>query len=165
MNGKILAQYLSALMEKDGLTDKIVAERCNASPETVKNLRTGKTDNPGIFTASPIIYAANGSVDAMLGRLTKNDSGETFANAVKELSEYQLKINETHINNIRAHYERQTEATEKHHTEIVKLKDEHTKLLRKVLVIVSFIAGVTTLVLVCLLILEVMNPDLGWLRF
>lgn len=165
MDGKILAQYLSALMEKDGLTDKMVADRCNASPETVKNLRTGKTDNPGIFTAAPIIYAANGSVDAMLGRLTKNDSGETFANAVKELSEYQLKINETHINNIRAHYERQNEETEKHHQEIVKLKDEHTSMLKKSLRIVGIVAGVAISILIILLILEVSNPELGWLRF
>lgn len=165
MDGKILAQYLSALMEKDGLTDKMVADRCNASPETVKNLRTGKTDNPGIFTAAPIIYAANGSVDAMLGRLTKNDSGETFANAVKELSEYQLKINETHINNIRAHYERQNEENDKHHAEIVKLKDEQNAMLKKALAVVCLVAGVAVLVLIGLLILEVMNPDLGWLRF
>lgn len=165
MDGKILAQYLSALMEKDGLTDKMVADRCNASPETVKNLRTGKTDNPGIFTAAPIIYAANGSVDAMLGRLTKNDSGETFANAVKELSEYQLKINETHINNIRAHYERQNEENDKHHTEIVKLKDEQNAMLKKALAVVCLVAGVAVSVLIGLLILEVMNPDLGWLRF
>ena len=165
MDGKILAQYLSALMEKDGLTDKMVADRCNASPETVKNLRTGKTDNPGIFTAAPIIYAANGSVDAMLGRLTKNDSGETFANAVKELSEYQLKINETHINNIRAHYERQNEENDKHHAEIVKLKDEQNAMFKKALAVVCLVAGVAVSVLIGLLILEVMNPELGWLRF
>ena len=165
MDGKILAHYLSSLMEKQGLTDKVVADRCNASAETVKNLRTGKTDNPGIFTSAPILYAANGSVDDMFGHSTKNDSGEVFANAIKELSEYQLKINETHINNIRSHYERQNAENEKHHQEIVKLKDEHISMLKKTLLIVGIVAGVAISILIILLILEVSNPELGWLRF
>ena len=174
MDEKLLARYLTVIMEKEGLTDKMVADRCNASAETVKNLRLGKTENPGILTSAPIIYAANGSVDEMLGfsHKSKNETEENFANAIKELCEYQLKMNEAHINNIRSHYEQHRidsidnyEKRLSDKREIIEQKDEHIKTLKKEKRIAFLCAVGCIAVLVGLLIAEVMNPNLGWIKF
>ena len=167
MDEKVIATYTMMLLKREGLNYETAAVRCKTSASTIKNLCLEKTSNPGVFTLHSIFEPLNGSVDEMLGLSPKpqNTSEQSFANAIKELSEHQLKINETHINNIRAHYERQHEENDKHHVEIVKLKDEQNAMLKKALVAVCLVAGVAVSVLIGLLILEVMNPDLGWLRF
>ena len=167
MDEKIVAQYMVSLLKRENLTYEAAAIRCDTSESTIKNLCLGKTPNPGVLTLQQIFKPLNGSVDEMLGLAsqTKNETNENFTNAIKELSEYQLKLNETHINNARAHYERQNQETEKHHEEIIKLKDEHIAMLKKALVVANLGAGVAISILIGLLILEVMNPDLGWLRF
>ena len=175
MDEKIIARYLTAIMTKEGLTDDIVAERSNSSPATVKNLRLGKTDNPGIFTISPIIYAANGSVDVILGK-SKADIDESSKQLMKEMYEFQLsehrKTEEAHIANIRSHYEQHRQDSIDNYEmrladkrEIIKEKDEHIKTLKKER-FVAFLCAIACIgVLVGLLILEVMNPNLGWIKF
>ncbi len=175
MDEKLLARYLTAIMDKEGLTDEIVAERSNSSPSTVKNLRLGKTENPGILTAGPIIYAANGSVDIMFGK-SKAEIDEITKNLMKEMYEFQLaehrKTEEAHIANIRAHYEQHRQDSVDNYEmrladkrEIIKEKDEHIKTLKKEKFIAFLCAIVCIAVLVGLLIAEVMNPELGWIKF
>ena len=175
MDEKIVARYLTTIMENEGLTDEIVAERSKTSTSTVKNLRLGKTENPGILTVAPIIYAANGSLDIMFGK-SKAEIDENTKNLMKEMYEFQLsehrKTEETHIANIRSHYEQHRQDSVDNYEmrladkrEIIKEKDEHIKTLKKEKFI-AFICAVSCIaVLVGLLIAEVMNPNLGWFRF
>ena len=175
MDEKIVARYLTAIMEKEGLPDEIVAERSQTSPSTVKNLRLGKTENPGILTVAPVIYAANGSLDVMFGK-SKADIDESAKNLMKEMYEFQLsehrKTEEAHIANIRSHYEQHRQDSIDNYEkrladkrEIIKEKDEHIKTLKKEKSIAFLCAIACAGVLVGLLILEVMNPHLGWIQF
>ena len=174
MDTKLVANYFTKLKEKSGLTYEEIAERSEQPLATVKNLFSGKTENPGIIILSAIIYAMNGSIDEMLGIVAKNknETEENFATAIKELCEYQLKMNETHINNIRLHYEQHRQDTLENYEkrladkqEIIKEKDEHIKNLKKEKLIAFVFAVAGVCVLIGLLIAEVMNPSLGWLRF
>ena len=65
MKAELVAEYLTSLRLKNGLTYEAIAERSQRSVSTVKNLCTGKTEDPRLDTVSPIVYAMGGSIDEM----------------------------------------------------------------------------------------------------
>ena len=158
---KFIAKYLTRIIKEAGNNYEAVAQKSNTSEATVKNLCSGKTENPGILTLAPVVYAANGSLDVMCGK-TKEDIDEKTKDLIKEMSEFQFdeyrKTEEAHINNIRAHYEQHREDTISNFERLIKEKDNQLKLWR-VLALVGFA------ILIGLLILEVTNPNLGWIKF
>jgi transcriptional regulator with XRE-family HTH domain len=170
MNEKIVAEYLTSLKAKTGLSFEAIAEKSKRSESTVKNLCYGKSEDPRLDTIAPVIYAMGGSVDEMLNPdKNKDEIKETSIVTVKEIYEEQFaKIKESYdeqINNIRHHYEQ-------HHKDLVdnfekRLADkreiiELQKQEHKASKIVAWVFG---FILVALLIAEVMNPNLGWFRY
>lgn len=168
MDTKLVANYFTKLKEKSGLTYEEIAERSGQPLATVKNLFSGKTENPGIVILSAITYAMGGSVDEMLLGERK---GSEQAPAI-ELISHITKLNETHISDIRTHYE-QHRQDYKDHTEhrladkreIIEQQNEHIKTLKKELFSTKIFSVICIAILIGLLIAEVMNPNLGWLRF
>lgn len=168
MDTKLVANYLTKLKEKSGLTYEIIAERSGQPVATIKNLCSGKTENPGIVILSAIVYAMDGSLDEMILGERKGARQELSMELIAQIT----KMNEAHIGDIRAHYEQHRQDSMENYEkrladkrEIINEKDEHIKNLKKekLVAFIFAIAGVT--VLVGLLIAEVMNPNLGWLRF
>ena len=170
MNAEIIAKYLTTLKNKTDLSYDEIGKLCGKSESTVKNLCLGKTDNPGIDTVAPIIYALGGSIDEMYNPdKNKDEVKETSVLAMKDIYENQLAaIKESYdeqISNIRGHYEQ-------HHQDLVdnfemRLADkreiiEIQKRESRASKIVAWVCGA---ILVGLLIAEVMNPNLGWLRY
>ena len=56
MDARLVANYLTQLKEKTGLTYEAIAEKSGMSESTVKNLFSGKTEDPRLSTVTPIIY-------------------------------------------------------------------------------------------------------------
>lgn len=162
MDAKLVAKYLTALKEKSGLTYEAIAEKSGRSESTVKNLCSGKTEDPRLDTVAPVIYAIGGSIDEMYTGKSKDDIKEISINSIKEIYEQQLseisKINEAHINNIRAHYEQHRLDYKESYERLLKEKSNQANLFK-------IIACVGLVILIALLILEVANPNLGWIRF
>lgn len=177
MDANIVAEYLSKLKAKTGLTYDAIAEKSCRSESSVKNLCLGKSDNPQIDTVAPIVYALGGSMDEMLNPNKSTDElKETSVIALKGTYEHQASLlketNEMHISNIRAHYEQ-------HHKDLVdnfekRLSDkrelieaykEHIFSLKKECKHAKLVSWACGIVLVALLIAEVMNPNLGWIRW
>ena len=169
MDPHLVANYLTKLKEKTGLTYETIAEMTDLSESTVKNLFTGKSEDPRLNTVAPVIYALNGSVDEMFTGRTKESLREISMASIKEMYEFQLaemaKMNELHIGNIRAHYEQHREDVTKNYEmrladkrEILKEKTMQARLWR-------ILAAIGYGVLIGLLILEVTNPNLGWIKF
>ena len=176
MDARLVANYLTQLKEKSGITDETIAEKSGRSVSTVKNLRSGKTEDPRLDTVAPVIYAMGGSIDEMYTGKSKDEIKEISINSIKEIYELQLaemtKVNENHINNIRSHYEQHREDVTNNYEmrladkrEIINEKDEHIKTLKKENFISKILAGVGYGILIVLLILEVTNPNLGWIQF
>ena len=140
MDAKLVANYLTALKEKSGLTYEAIAEKCGMSVTTIKNLCTGKSEDPRLNTVSPPVYALNGSIDEMLNPNFKKSETR---------SHY-----EQHIADIKENHAREIALKD----EIIKIKDTHANFFK-------ILACVGLSILVGLLILEVMHPNLGWLRF
>lgn len=172
----VLANYLTKYIKKNKLTFEFVAQKSNMPLPTVKNLCSGKTSNPGIFNALPVIYAVGGTPEEMLFG-ENSDVVKAFSiDSIKEMCEQAIaeltKTNEAHITNIRSHYEQHREDVTTNYEmrladkrEIIDQKDEHIATLKKELVNSKIIAAVGYGVLIVLLILEVANPSLGWIKF
>lgn len=169
MDARIVAKYLSALKEKSGLTYENIAEKSGRSESTVKNLCSGKSEDPRIDTVAPVIYAMGGSLDEMYTGKSKDAVKEISISSIKEIYELQLidmsKTHEAHINNIRSHYEQHIKDLKENFEkrladkiEIIKEKSNHANFFK-------ILACVGLGILVALLIIEVMHPNLGWIRY
>lgn len=176
MDARLVSNYLTTLKEKTGLTYEIIAEKSGRSVSTVKNLCLGKTEDPRLDSVAPVTYAMGGSIDEMYTGSSKDAVKEISIASIKEIYEYQLsevtKMSETHINNIRAHYEqhRQDFKDNVEHRladkrEIIAQQAEHIKSLKRENLHSKITTVVCLAILITLLIAEVMNPNLGWLRY
>ena len=175
IDSKIVIKYLVTLKEKSGLTYETIAEASGIPESTVKKLFSGKVENPGLDTILPIMNVLGGSFEEITGK-NKDEVKEFSIASIKEMYEFQLeeqrKTEEAHIANIRAHYEQHREDVTKNYEmrladkrEIIEEKDEHIKTLKKENLISKILAAVGYGILIVLLILEVTNPNLGWIKF
>ena len=140
MDAKLVANYLTALKEKSGLTYEIIAEKCGISVVTVKNLCLGKSEDPRLNTVAPVTYVLNGSIDEMLNpNFKKNETRSHY---------------EQHIIDIKENHAREIALKD----EIIKIKDNHANFFK-------ILACVGLAILIGILILEVLHPNLGWIRF
>ena len=140
MDAKLVAKYLTTLKEKNGFTYEMWAEKCGCSVSTLKNLLSGKTEDPRLATVTPYIYSAGGSVDEMLNPNFKKSETR---------SHY-----EHHIADIKENHAREIALKD----EIIKIKDSHANFFK-------ILACVGLGILIVLLIFEVSNPNLGWIRY
>lgn len=162
MDAKLVANYFAQLKEKNGFTIEVWAEKSGGSVSTLKNLLSGKTEDPRLATVTPYIYAAGGSVDEMYTGKTEDEIKEISINSIKEIYEQQLaeraKTEEAHINDIRAHYEQHRHDTITNYERLLKEKSSQATFFK-------ILSCVGLGILILLLILEVTNPNLGWIKF
>ncbi len=181
MKAELVAEYLTALRLKNDLTFEAIAERSKRSVSTVKNLCTGKTEDPRLDTVAPIVYAMGGSIDEMYNPdKSKDEIKETSMLAMKDIYENQLNsIKEScdeQISSIRGHYEQHREDVKENYekrlsdkreiidmqnAQIAKL-EETSKSKTKVIFALSTILFVLFFGLIWL---ELMHPEHGWIRF
>lgn len=164
------------------------------SESTIKNILLGRTRNPGMESLLPIcktlgipveIAYETGDIDEIKKKIEKQGIKEENIPviALKEIYDHQIAAinnnNEIHINNIRSHYEQHHEDLRENFEKRLSDKREliesykehldsyksHIKSLEKDLLISKIAFWVCCSVLVILLILEVANPNLGWIRF
>ena len=159
---KVLANYLTKYIKKNNLTLEFVSQKSKTPLPTVKNLCSGKTENPGILNALPVIYAVGGTPEEMMFGENQDVVKEFSIDSIKEMCEQAIaelvRTNETHINNIRAHYEQHREDFKESQEKLYSEKCKEANLFK-------ILTCVFATILISLLILEVANPSLGWLRF
>ena len=177
MKPEIVAEYLSSLKAKTGLTYEAIAEKSQISESSVKNLCLGKSGDPQMSTIAPIVYALGGSLDEMLNpKKSRDDLKETSVIALKDSYEFQASILkealEKEVNNIREHYSQHHEDLKENYEkrladkrELIESYKEHIKTLTKDNKTTKFALWVCAVVFICVLIAEVMNPNLGWFRY
>ena len=168
LDENFIAKYLTRIIKETGNTYESIAQKCNVAESTVKNICQSKTTNPGILNVAPIVYAANGSLDEMCGK-TKEDIDEKTKNLIKEMSEFQFaefeKTEERRISNIRKDHEQHRNDITTNYERLLSEKDNQIKLFKKLASISFIVACIGFAILIGLLILEVSNPNLGWIQF
>ena len=170
MPEQLIANYINKKRLEAGLSYEALAIKSNVAESTVKNICTSKTKNAGIETVMPIMEAVGGSFDEMLyPDKSKDEIKEASMLAMKDIYENQLNaIKESYdaqISNIRNHYEQ-------HHKDLVENFEKRLADKREIIQMQKLehlsskvVAWVFGIILVTLLIAEVANPNLGWLRY
>lgn len=115
-------ERLQQRMKELNLTPADIEKRRGTPAQTVKNIVTGITGNPGIENLAPICEELGIPIEEVLFPHNKEFEKkvikeEPSAYNLKEMYEFQMSIlnkaHETEINNIREHYEREVKAHEK----------------------------------------------------
>ena len=179
--------FLNQLRKDKNLTFADLESVTKIPESTIKNILLGKTKNPGMENLLPICKALeipvelayeSGDTNEIRNKIeSKGIKDENAAViALKEIYEHQIasiiSTNEAHITNIRSHYEQ-------HHTDLVnnfekRLLDKreliesyksHIKNLEKELKFTRIAFLICATILLTLLIVEVANPNLGWIRY
>ena len=177
MEKELVAKYLKSLKDKTGFTFSDIATKSGRSESTVKNLFSASVDDPRMDTIAPIVYALGGSIDEMLNPgKSKDELKEISVVQIREMYESQVatikETNEMHIANIRSHYAQHHEDLRQNYEmrlsdkrELIDTKDAQIEILKSECKNAKKLSWICIFVLVSLLILEVMNPELGWIRF
>lgn len=176
MKAEIVANYLSSLKSKTGLTYEAIAEKSKRSESTVKNLCLGKAEDPRIDTVAPIVYALGGSIDEMYNRKSKDEIKETSILSLKDSYEYETKLMkdsyETQMTNVRTHYEQHHEDLKENFEkrladkrELIESYKDHIQTIEKEFLVCKVALILCVAVFIAVLIAELMNPNLGWFRY
>lgn len=144
---------------------------------TLKNIFNGKVKTTSAQNLNKICKALDVPLEKVLGiaeaqkRIETQGikEGDISVIALKEIYERQQilfkEANEAHIENIRAHYQQHHEDLKENYERRLADKRELIDTLRMELRTSKIFSWVCILVLVALLIAEVMNPSLGWIKF
>ena len=151
---------------------------------TLKNIFNGKVKRTSAQNLNKICKALDVPLEKVLGiaeaqkRIETQGikEGDISVIALKEIYErQQILINETnekHIENIRSHYEQHHEDLKENYErrladkrELIESYKEHILSLEKDCRSHKIAFWVCVIVLVGILMLEVMNPSLGWIKF
>lgn len=170
MDKELVANYLKSLKEKTGLTFPDIASKCKRSESSVKKLFGANVDDPRVDTIMPIVYALGGSMDEMLNPgKSRDELKEVSVVQLREMYEAQIatmkETSEAHINNIRAHYEQHHEDLKENYEMRLSDKRELIKTLERECLSSKIFSWICVLVLVVILVAELMNPTLGWIKF
>ncbi len=166
----MILKYLNTLKDRGKFTFEAISNLSGIPEATVKNIFSGKTEDPRFETVSSIVIAMGGSLDAMYNPgKSKDELKETSVVAIKEIYEYQIEVmketNEAHINNIRSHYEQHHDDLKENYEKRLADKRELIKTLEREYLTSKIFSWICILALVGLLVAEVMNPNLGWIKF
>lgn len=152
------------------------AEFADVPEGTTKKILNGTTLNPGAENLGKLCRTLGVPLEKVLRQDEKVEienkgikENDTSVLALKEIYELQVttirETSEAHIANIRAHYEQHHEDLKENYEKRLADKREHIDTLKQELRSSRILSWICVAVLVGLLIAEVANPNLGWLRF
>ena len=84
----MILKYLNTLKDRGKFTFEAISNLSGIPEATVKNIFSGKTEDPRFETVSSIVIAMGGSLDAMYNPgKSKDELKETSVVAIKEIYE------------------------------------------------------------------------------
>lgn len=154
----MLTTYLNALKNKGNFTYEAVSKLSGIPEATVRNIISGKTEDPRFETVSSIVIAMGGSLDAIYTATKKED---VEANAVITLKETYIQ----RIEDIKEHYELRLAEKDKHHYRLLLEAEKHIETLKldKRWFRIGFVVSIFIFAMLC--VAELLNPNLGWFRY
>ena len=154
----MLTTYLNALKNKGNFTYETISNLSGVPEATVRNIFSGKTEDPRFETVSALVNSMGGSLDAIYSATKKEDVEANAVIAIKEAYEQRIALikeqYEHRLNEKDKYYERLLAEAEKH-IETIKLDKRWFRL--------ATVASVIIFALLC--IAELLNPNLGWFRY
>lgn len=154
----MLTNYLNALKNKGNFTYETISKLSGIPEETVRNILSGKTEDPRFKTISALVNSMGGSLDAVYSA-TKKEDIET--NAVIILKEtYSQRIED-----LKEHYEHRLAEKDKHYERLLCEAEKHIETIKldKRWFRIGFVVSIFIFAMLC--IAELLNPNLGWFRY
>ena len=154
----MIPTYLNTLKTQGNFTIETISNLSGIPESTVKNIFSGKTEDPRFETVSAIVKAMGGSLDAIYTATKKDDVEANAIIAIKDSYEQRLKELKEHyeqrITDTKAHYEERLSDTKDHIATIMLDK----RWFRIATCICAF-------ALVVLFVVEILTPGMGWFRY
>lgn len=171
-----MIQRLNEIRIQKGLTIEALAKSCDMSDSTVKNVLSGKTEDPRLSTLAPIAKALGVTLDELIYPKGEEKPKEPYIIALKDMYEYQLASKTEHyesqIEQITKYYEhiieekdKQIDEKEKHYERLLQEAEKHIETIKldKRWFRIGFVVSVFIFAMLC--IAELLNPNLGWFRY
>ena len=154
----MITTYLNTLKSKGNFTIETISNLSGIPEATVKNIFSGKTEDPRFETVSAIVKAMGGSLDAIYSVSKKEDVEGNSIITLKESYDQRLE-------DIKDHYEQRISDLKKHYEERMADQKEHISTImldKRWFRIATCICAVA---LVALFVIEILTPGLGWFRY
>ena len=185
MLNEIIANYINKRREIKGLSISDLASKSNTAEGTVKNICQLKADNPTLKTMIPIMEAVDGSFDEMIfpDKYTQRVEDTSIVAVLSAIRE----TNGEHVHDIRTHYKEhhddmkenyekrladKREIIDMQNIQIAKMEETHQAEIEKLEkqkkarnIVIWILATVLFVLFVGLLVLEILHPEHGWIRF
>lgn len=143
----MLTAYLNSLKSKGNFTYEAVSNLSGIPEATVKNIFSGKTEDPRFETVSAIVLALGGSLDEVYSPSVRKEVETNSVTALKESYEQRISdIKESSEEKIAALHE---------HIETIKLDKRWFRIAM----------CISTFALVCILVADVLFGNVGWIRY
>ncbi len=114
----MLTNYLNTLKSKGNFTFDTISNLSGVPEATVKNIFSGKTEDPRFETVSAIVLAMGGSLDAIYSAAKKEDIEANAVITIKESYEHRIA-------DIREHYEHRLREQKERYEERIEEINEH----------------------------------------
>ena len=154
----MLTNYLNTLKSKGNFTYEAISKMSGIPEATVKNIFSGKTEDPRFETVSAIVLSMGGSLDAIYSAAKKEDVEANTVITLKETYEQRIKeINE--------HYQQRISDMKEHYEERITEINEHIDTIQLDKKWFRIATCICAFALVVLFIVELLTPGLGWFRY
>lgn len=154
----MLTNYLNALKTKGNFTYETISNLSGIPEATVRNILTGKTEDPRFETVSALVNSMGGSLDAIYTAAKKEDVEANAVIAIKEAYEERIVI-------IKEQYEQRLIEKDKHYERLLAEAEKHIETIKldKRWFRIGFVVSIFIFAMLC--IAELLNPNLGWFRY
>lgn len=154
----MILNYLNALKNKGSFTFETISNLSGVPEATVKNIFTGKTEDPRFETVSAIVLSMGGSLDAIYTAAKNEDVEANAVIAIKNAYEERIAI-------IKENYEHRLAEKDKHYERLLLEAEKHIETIKldKRWFRIGFVVSIFIFAMLC--IAELLNPNLGWFRY
>ena len=154
----MILNYLNALKNKGNFTFETISNLSGIPEATVKNIFSGKTEDPRFETVSAIVLSMGGSLDAIYSAAKKEDVEANAVIAIKEAYEERIAV-------IKEQYEHRLVEKDKHYKRLLLEAEKHIETIKldKRWFRIGFVVSIFIFAMLC--IAELLNPNLGWFRY
>jgi predicted transcriptional regulator len=154
----MITNYLNALKNKGNFTYEAISNLSGIPEATVKNVFSGKTEDPRFETVSAIVLAMGGSLDAIYTAAKKEDVEANAVIAIKEAYEERILL-------LKEQYEQRLAEKDRHYDRLLSEAEKHIETIKldKRWFRIGFVVSIFIFAMLC--VAELLNPNLGWFRY
>ena len=153
--------YLNALKTKGNYTYADISNLSGIPEATIRKIFSGETADPRFETIQKLVTSMGGSMDKILAEDDNKPDIEQIGKLEADVIKAVKDIYENRVADLKEHTDRRLDDK----MEIIENQNEHIKTLKKELFLSKIFTCIGFGILIVLLILEVANPDLGWIKF